>query len=346
MTDEQQPYSTQALNKFRQWHFWWLVIFSLLLTITFVYYLPTRFLQQAGAPHTPTNGMPIDESQPHGHDASGNSIPSGQNEDHMTNEEMDEHMSEGMSMNEMMDDHVEEGHEAVYLEEQSVKQGLAVNLNVNPVPYNSGVPLSMSFFVNQKPGSISVFANQLQIEHEKLMHVIGVRSDMNEFFHVHPEFLADNPAIFRADHIFSKPGLYKIWSEIKKDGVNYSFGHPEVNINGLGLREEKKVSFSRNVITGNYQVSLEVSDAVAKGREVDLSFDIHSLTGMEIEVEQYLGADMHLSIIRDDLKQFIHTHPEGHSHSWVPSLVDIALAHGEEEPVGATDEHQANSSGD
>ena len=88
MSDEQQQFSPQALDKFRQWHFWWLIVFSFLLVISFVYYLPTRFLQQMGAPHDVSMGVPIDESQPHGHDASGNSIPSGQADHMMTAEEM------------------------------------------------------------------------------------------------------------------------------------------------------------------------------------------------------------------------------------------------------------------
>src|SRR3989344_4728320 len=176
MTDEQFP--KQALDKFRQWHFWWLVVFSFLLIVTFVYYLPAMFLNQSMVPHdAPMMCMPIDESQPHGHDASGNSILTGQEEDHMMNEEMEkhmeEHMSEGMNMDEMADDHAEEGHEAVYKDESLIKEGLAVNLNINPVPFNTGVPLSMNFFVNEKPGNIPVLANKLQVEHEKLMHVIG-----------------------------------------------------------------------------------------------------------------------------------------------------------------------------
>lgn len=33
-------------NKLRQWHYWWLVSFSLLIVITFAFYLPARFLHQ------------------------------------------------------------------------------------------------------------------------------------------------------------------------------------------------------------------------------------------------------------------------------------------------------------
>ena len=55
---------------------------------------------------------------------------------------------------------------------------------------------------------------------------------------------------------------------------------------------------------------------------------------------------MHLTIIRDDWEEFIHTHPEGNSHSQAPRFLNQALAHGDEEPAGATDEHQTTSSGD
>lgn len=338
MSDEQKFDQKFALDRFRQWHFWWLVVFSLLLTITFVYYLPTRFLQQAVLEKAKHG-----EEMPDEHEDGGMMMT-----DEEMHEDMDEHMSGGMDGEEMMmsGDHNEDDHEAAYFEESAIKQGLSVNLNIIPVPYIVGAFLNMSFFVNQKPGNMLVLANQLEVEHERLMHVIGVRSDMNEFFHIHPEFLVGNPSIFSIDHIFNKPGLYKIWSEIKKDGINYSFGHPEVNVNGSGLKEEKNVSFLRNIIIGNYQVSMKTNDTVAKGREVELSFDIHSLTGMEIEVEQYLGADMHLSIIRDDRKQFIHTHPEGHEHS-NSGIIPVVYAHGgtEDEPAGATDEHQTTSSG-
>src|SRR3989338_8251597 len=43
-----EPLDQKTINDdLRQWHYWWLVVFSLLLIITFVYYLPLRFLHQA-----------------------------------------------------------------------------------------------------------------------------------------------------------------------------------------------------------------------------------------------------------------------------------------------------------
>lgn len=359
----EEQYSKSALDKFRQWHFWWLVVFSFLLIITFVYYLPTMFLSQSMLPHDGAPmGMPIDESQPHGHDGPGNSVPNtspasgmddemhqhmdGHTDGGMSMDEMTEHMMEvhdmteeeaDQMMDEMMGHEHEEGmgHEqsgvggVVYNEEADVKAGIAVNLNVNPVPYNSGTPLRLDFFVNEKPGNVPVPESSLELNHTKKIHVVGLRSDMNEFFHIHPEPV-DNSGVFSINHTFNKPGLYKIWSDVKRGGVIYLFGHPEINVNGAGSKQEKNVSFSRNFTAGNYQVSLVTDDAVVKDRGAVLSFDIHTLNGQEVSVEDYLGAQMHLVLVKDDLKQFIHAHPEGagHEHS-SNTIINTANAQGD-----------------
>ncbi|MDP3792475.1 MAG: hypothetical protein Q8Q89_01970 [bacterium] len=352
--DEQQ-FTKPVLDKFRQWHFWWLVVFSMFLIMTYVFYLPTMFLNQSMAPHdAPMMGMPVDESQPHSHDPSGSSIPNApvttSSATPIDESQPHGHDDSGNSMpavspagtgsEHMMENGttIMSGFE-VYQEEGNLKEGLVVNLNVNPAPFNSGESLKLDFFVNQKPGNIQVPFNQLEISHEKLIHVIGMRSDMNEFFHIHPQPSPDNDSVFTINHVFKKPGLYKIWSDIKKGGVTYTFGHTPINITGSDQSEEKpfdktqgkQVSFERNAIAGNYQVSLVADGTVVKNRETNLSFDIHTLTGQEIEVEPYLGADMHLAIIKDDWSHFIHAHPasgEDHEHSQIPGFVNIALANG------------------
>src|SRR3989338_10231586 len=226
--------------------------------------------------------------------------------------------------------HKEEHGETLYHEEREVKSGPTVNLNITPVPFGVGQAQKLDFFVNEKPGNIPV--TDLEIEHEKLMHLIGVRSDLNEFFHIHPE-PALAPGLFSEDYVFKAPGIYKLWSEIKKDGTIHAFGHPEISVEGGGVREDKKVSFGRNITVRSYQVALEIAEPVAKEHLHELNFDIHSLTGTEIAVEKYLGEKMHLVIIKDDLKQFIHAHPEedGVEEHTQNNLIFQAFAHGVEE---------------
>jgi len=222
---------------------------------------------------------------------------------------------------------------AQYHEEGEVAEGIAVNLNVTPVPVTVGTSTRLDFFVNEKPGNVPVPASALEIEHTKLMHVIGVREDMNEFFHIHPQ-PTSTPGVLSVDYAFSKPGLYKIWSEIKKDGAGHAFGHPETSVLGEGPRSEKQVSFGRNAVVELYQVSLELDEPVAKGHSHELAFDIHTVTGDEVALEPYLAADMHLTIIKDDWKQFIHTHPTGQDgvdhHGVRPRIIPLARANGQD----------------
>lgn len=288
------------------YRFWLFWAISLLLALTFIWILPDRFLN-----HTDRS---VD-----------------------MHEEVGLHM-EGIMME--MDNHA-----AIYHEEQDIQDGLAVNLKVKPSLTRVGEETHLEFLVNEKPFNIPIGAKYLQLEHEKLMHIIGVRSDLNEFLHIHPE-ATTSPGLFSAFYTFAQPGRYKIWSEIKKDGLDHTFGHPEISVEGEGAREKKEVNFGRNVIVGNYQVSLKIDEPVVKGKEKDLLFDIHTLAGQEVEVENYLGAQMHLTIIKDDWKQFIHTHPENHSNDLDFGYFDInvAKAHGvvEEPMMGAREGETTN----
>ena len=218
----------------------------------------------------------------------------------------------------VIDEHEETMPGSLYHEETQVKEGVAVNLNVTPVPFKIGQIQKFDFFVNRKPGNVPILFSELEIEHAKLMHVIGVRSDMNEFLHIHPD-TTSSAGILSVNYTFGKPGLYKLWSEIKTGGINHSFGHPEISVQGDGEKEKKQVSFARNIVIDNYQVSLIMDEPVARGHEHDLTFDIHTLTGKEVDTENYLDAKMHLTVIKDDWKQFIHTHPGsggvGHGHT-------------------------------
>ncbi|MDP3770557.1 MAG: cytochrome c biogenesis CcdA family protein [bacterium] len=199
------------------------------------------------------------------------------------------------------------GGHAVYHEEGDVREGVAVNFNVSPVPVVVGTSTQLDFFVNQKPGNVPIDASQLQLMQTKIMHVIGVRDDMNEFFHIHPQ-PTSTPGVLTVPYIFSNPGNYKIWSEISKDGTDHIFGHPQVNVGGQGQAYKKEIVVSKSMIVGGYQVTANYKEPLAKQRQSAIAFEIHDSLGREIEVEQYLAADIHMTIIKDDWKQFIHAH--------------------------------------
>lgn len=293
-----------------KWQFWFLVMTTLLLFVTVVLYLPTRFER---------NFL--------------------KGEGHMTGEML--HMDEDVM--DIM--HEDEHGETVFHEEGEVAEGLVVYFKAIPTPTIASIPTALGFSVNIKPGNIPVLASSLEFNHEKLMHVIGVRSDLNEFFHIHPESFGGG--IFATPYVFSSPGTYKLWSEVTKDGVTHSFGHPTLEVQGAGTKAQKNVSFTRNIAVGDYQAILRMKEPVVKGREHDLSFDVHTKGGSEVVLENYLGVQMHLAVIKDDLSQFIHTHSEeteGHSHSSFPFVQEVYANggedHGHDEPVAPAGEDE------
>ncbi len=187
--------------------------------------------------------------------------------------------------------------------------GLAVDLTANPPMPRVGIPADLQFFVNRQPGNQPVPINELEIEREKLMHVIGVRSDLNYFFHIHPQ-PGGLPGEWSVSNVFEAPGQYKIWSEIKQAGTIHNFDQPLVTVVGddqTALAPD--TNFSRQVTVDTYKVELTLPSVIQAEREAELGFEIHSLAGQEISLGNYLGAPVHLSVIKDDLSQFVHTHP-------------------------------------
>ncbi|MBI2100837.1 MAG: hypothetical protein HYT47_02355 [Candidatus Vogelbacteria bacterium] len=278
-----------------RWRFWTYLAITLFLISTFVFYLPTRFLLQAQMPH-------------------------------------DEMMMEDGMMMAHDDDHGE----SVYHEESAVAAGLAVNFSLGSSPPAVGQPTEMRFFVNDRPSGAPVPNYVLEIEHEKLMHVIGVRDDLEQFFHVHPQPMTA-PGVFTVNHIFRAPGDYKVWSEIKQGGTIHAFGHAPFGVSGAASDIEKpqpKDFFRRIIIDGDnfsYDVSLNLNEPVIASHDHDLSFSILESDGRSAILDNYLGAQMHLAVIKDDRSQFLHVHPEddAHTHAAAPfEFVSRALANG------------------
>ncbi len=220
---------------------------------------------------------------------------------------------------------------AVYHEALAVHDGPTIFLSVHPPrPVTTGTTTRLEFFANEQPGGIPISVERLQRDHTKLMHVIGVREDLTEFFHLHPE-PAGAPGLFIADHVFRKPGRYELWSEIKKDDTNHLFDHDEIIVEGAGVRYAKDVFFGRSAIAGDYQVLLDYDEPLVTGAESDIAFDVRDLFGRGVAVAPYLAADMHLSVIKDDLTAMIHAHPEDMQmmHEGMgPMVIPAALAHG------------------
>lgn len=194
---------------------------------------------------------------------------------------------------------------AHYLEATEVTQGLAVDMAVTG-PARVNEPVTLRFYVVNKPGNVAV--NDLQIEHEKYIHVIAVRDDLREFFHIHP--VKTGPGTWEVKHVFPRGGTYKIWAEVAFLNASYSFGQPVLVVSGdLGGRETAGSDRPDYEMRSGYQITFKHTEPLVNGRTTSLQFLIRDAAGREAETEDFLGASMHMVIVKEDMSMCLHAHP-------------------------------------
>ncbi len=204
----------------------------------------------------------------------------------------------------------------VFHEEGEINEGLVVNL-MPSISRMSGVTSSLQFFVNLKPNGMPV--DDLDIERGKYMHVIVARDDLTQFSHIHPEKISSGT--WKVEHIFSEPGIYKVWSDVTYKGVTHSFGHPAFTV--VPNKDNQKIStlistpapvvdFAKNIVLGDYQVGIAYPEPIVMGRDTQIDFAVKNVLGQGVLLEPYLAAPAHLAVLKDDLTVYMHTHPNDH----------------------------------
>lgn len=303
-TDQvREKVAEQKTLKVRRWFF---AALSILLFIVFTYTLPKWFFWEVSMGD---HGAMMEEGQT-----------------------MDEHMMEGM---EGMP-----GHKAIYHEEGDVKEGLQISLETLK-EIKVGEATTIRLYAKDIPSGEPI--SNLEIAHEKILHLIGVRNDLNSFFHIHPKQI--EPGIFEVEYIFKEPGVYKLYSDVSYQGATHTFGHTQFKVEGEGEEFEREISVLKNVIVGDYQVATRYPEPLTAEDKTPIEFVVYDLYGNAVELEPYLAENMHLAVISEDLLEYVHTHPEGyggsmnmegeevideskpHGHSFLP-LIPSVYAHG------------------
>lgn len=175
-----------------------------------------------------------------------------------------------------------------------------------------GQPTPIRFRVVLKPQETPV--DDLQVEHEKLMHVIGVRDDLGAFIHVHPQRAA--PGLWEIIHTFTNAGNFQIWSDVKRLGTVYSVTQPRLRVAGPPSTAATGPIPRWECDVSQYHVTLvpERTRLVA-GATNRFTVQVRNQLGPPIAMDFYLGALMHLVLVKDDLTVYSHAHAEGHELS-------------------------------
>jgi hypothetical protein len=173
---------------------------------------------------------------------------------------------------------------------------------------SAGSPARFRLFVHQRPRSTAI--DNLQVEHEKLMHLIGVRDDLSQFFHIHP--LKVSPGTWEVTHTFAEGGTYQLWVDVKWKGVSYSLALPPVKVLGEIHTLKPPNCAGELTVVGDYQVRLRHDGTPQSTQTNLLQFEFTDNLGQPIPVENFLGAPMHLVLVNEERTTFLHAHPESH----------------------------------
>lgn len=176
----------------------------------------------------------------------------------------------------------------------------------------TGVPVSLNFSILDQDNNPVL----LSVQHERIVHFIVASSDMKEFYHIHPEDFGKPSAESVRTATFSIPFTFKRAGDYVL-AVDYAHGltlqskFVKVTVAGTPQQESKAETYQNNGTFDGYEVSIDYSQPMA-GEVSNLLFEVKKDGKKVMDLQPYLGAAMHVAVIKNDLSEFVHTHGEVH----------------------------------
>lgn len=181
-------------------------------------------------------------------------------------------------------------------------------LKLNPESLESKKPVEMTFQIkNPKSENVS----DLEIVHEKPMHLFMVSRDLSQYFHEHP--IKQSDGTYKLPYTFPNGGKFKIFIDFKpvgeKEQTVESF---DVEVAGKKLEEVELVpdeKFEKEV--DGILVKMKPSGELVKKKDIQLHFQVFDVETKKpvTDLQNYLGEKAHFVIIRKGLARFVHAHP-------------------------------------
>ncbi len=150
-------------------------------------------------------------------------------------------------------------------------------------------------------------AANLQVVHEKLMHLMIVSEDLSWLDHVHPE--PDTSGHFSLRYAFPRGGKYVMFHDFTPANVGRQVVPVELAVEGVAQPARPLViddTMHKRVY--GYQVTLTHT---ALGIDVDAAMTFTLMRGGKpvTDLEPFLGAMGHLVMISEDRASYVHSHP-------------------------------------
>ncbi|MBH0157209.1 MULTISPECIES: hypothetical protein [Fictibacillus] len=144
---------------------------------------------------------------------------------------------------------------------------------------------------------------ELEIDHEKLMHLIIVNDELQQYYHIHPEKKGNG--VFTIQHKLEE-GSYKAFIDIKPKDKNYEVQPLPIEVgagDAHGEHDSLKPETEFTKTVNGYKLTMS-PETFTSGEEIVLDFDLK-----ENKPEPYLGALGHVVILDEGGDEYVHVHP-------------------------------------
>lgn len=186
-----------------------------------------------------------------------------------------------------------------------------VDFKANPTTIETGKQTELVFTVKDSSGAT---VKDLQIVHEKPMHLLIVSDDLAFFDHIHP--LPQSDGTLKVPFTFPEGGNYKLYVDYTPKDEHQLIDRIDLKVSG---KERVKQALIEDVAPSKTVESLKVVMASSKtlraGDELMLNFTVtDAKTDKPVkDLEKYLGEYAHFVVISEDTTQFLHVHPMANS---------------------------------
>lgn len=195
---------------------------------------------------------------------------------------------------------------------KSTPSDVNVEIKTEPELVEAGKPVTIALTLKDEKGAV---IKDLKIAHEKLLHLLVVSNDLQDFYHLHPDQQQDGTFIVK--HTFPAGGAYTAFLDMVLPNDKQVVKTLGLGVSGAERpKSELKADASLVKTVDGLRVEMKTDKEPTGGKDATLKFSLtDAATGKApMDMEKYLGEDAHFVILSQDLKDFVHAHPMSGDH--------------------------------
>jgi hypothetical protein len=190
-----------------------------------------------------------------------------------------------------------------------------------------GQSVAVKFNIKDEQGNV---LKDFEVAHEKIIHFIIARKDLQDFQHVHPDFNKVTGE-FLIDVTFPNDGPYRMFADFTPQGTQMGpdgmhLGvtvYQDIVSGDLNRYKSVTTKVDKEIlkVVDGYRINYNFPSVLKSQTEVPYSLIIEK-NNENITLQNYLGALGHSVILKKDTLEFMHVHAEGMDMSGSGGQVD------------------------